>query len=101
MKRFVLLLALAALAACSQKAAPPQAQNEPAPPAAAAAPAEPAGEPSRIAALAPDVPAGEYKMDHAHSTLIFAETTSAVNGTAKGKAVGQIDWAYKGNGALR
>jgi Zn-dependent M28 family amino/carboxypeptidase len=37
----------------------------------------------------------------AHSTLIFAETTSAVNGTAKGKAVGQIDWAFKGNGALR
>ena len=29
MKRFVLLLALAALAACAQKDAPPQAQNEP------------------------------------------------------------------------
>ena len=74
MKRLVLLLALAALAACSQKAAPPQAQNAPAPAAAAAAPAasaEPAGEPSRTASLAPDVPAGEYKMDHAHSTLIF------------------------------
>lgn len=74
MKRFVLLLALAALAACSQKAAPPQAENEPAPAAPAATPAppaEPAGEPSRTAALAPDVPAGEYKMDHAHSTLIF------------------------------
>ena len=36
----------------------------------------------------------------AHSTLIFAETSSAVNGTAKGKAVGQIDWQYKGNRAL-
>jgi polyisoprenoid-binding protein YceI len=74
MKRFVLLLALAALAACSQKEAPPQAQNEPAPAASTAAPAtpaEPAGEPSRTAALAPNVPAGEYKMDHAHSTLIF------------------------------
>lgn len=71
MNRFVLLFALAALAACSQKAAPPQPQNEPAPAAAAAAPTEPAGEPSRSAALAPDVPAGEYKMDHAHSTLIF------------------------------
>jgi polyisoprenoid-binding protein YceI len=68
MKRFVLLLALAALAACSQKDAPPQAQAEAATPAAAA---EPAGEPSRTASLAPDVPAGEYKMDHAHSTLIF------------------------------
>jgi polyisoprenoid-binding protein YceI len=74
MKRFVLLLALAALAACSQKDAPPQAQNEPAPAASAAGPAtpaEPAGEPSRTAALAANVPAGEYKMDHAHSTLIF------------------------------
>jgi len=71
MKRFVLLLALAALAACSQKAAPPQAQAEAAPAATPAPAAEPAGEPSRTAALAPDVPAGEYKMDHAHSTLIF------------------------------
>jgi len=70
MKRFVLLLALGALAACSQKAAPPQAQNAPAPAAAAAA-AEPAGEPSRTAALAPDVPSGNYKMDPAHSRLIF------------------------------
>ena len=74
MKRFVLLLALAALAACSQKAAPPQAQNEPAAAAPAATPsppAEPAGEPSRAAALGANVPAGEYKTDHAHSTLIF------------------------------
>jgi polyisoprenoid-binding protein YceI len=71
MKRFVLLLALAALAACSQKAAPPQAQAEAAPAATPAPAAEPAGEPSRTASLAPDVPAGEYKMDHAHSTLIF------------------------------
>jgi polyisoprenoid-binding protein YceI len=70
MQRFVLLFALAALAACSQKDAPPQAQNEPAQ-AAPAAPAEPAGEPSKAAALAADVPAGEYKMDPAHSTLIF------------------------------
>lgn len=37
----------------------------------------------------------------AHSTLTFAETTSAVNGTGKGKAVGQIDWAYKGQRAFR
>lgn len=74
MNRFVLLLALAALTACSQKSAPPQAQNEPAaatPAAPTTAPAEPAGEPSRTASLSPDVPAGEYKTDHAHSTLIF------------------------------
>ena len=37
----------------------------------------------------------------AHSTLTFAETTSAVNGTAKGKATGQIEWLYQGNKALR
>lgn len=37
----------------------------------------------------------------AHSTLTFAETTSAVNGTAKGKAKGQIEWQYLGNKALR
>lgn len=74
MQRFVVLVALAALTACAQKEAPPaaqdQAQNEPAP-ATPAAPAEEAGEPSRVAALSPDVPAGEYQMDHAHSTLIF------------------------------
>jgi polyisoprenoid-binding protein YceI len=70
MNRFVLLLALATLAACAQKDAPPQATNEPAPAAPAPA-AEPAGEPSRTAALAPDVPAGDYKMDPAHSSLIF------------------------------
>jgi polyisoprenoid-binding protein YceI len=68
MNRLVSLLALAALAACAQKDAPPQA----AAPAAAEAPAaEPAGEPSRSAALSPDVPAGDYKLDKAHSTLIF------------------------------
>ncbi|WP_022893318.1 M20/M25/M40 family metallo-hydrolase [Agromyces subbeticus] len=37
----------------------------------------------------------------AHATLTFAETTSAVNGTGKGKAVGQIDWEFKGNRSLR
>jgi hypothetical protein len=37
----------------------------------------------------------------AHATLSFAETTSAVNGTGKGKATGQIDWAYRGHSALR
>lgn len=69
MKRLVLLLAFATLAACAQKDAPPartQAQTTQTP-----APAEPAGEPSRTAALAPDVPAGDYKMDPAHSSLIF------------------------------
>lgn len=70
MNRFVLLLALATLGACAQKDAPPQATDEPAQATAAPA-AEPAGEPSRTAALAPDVPAGDYKMDPAHSTLIF------------------------------
>ena len=37
----------------------------------------------------------------AHATLTFAETTSAVNGTGKGAATGQIEWKYKGNHALR
>ena len=37
----------------------------------------------------------------AHSTLTFAETTSAVSGTGKGKAVGQFDPQFKGNRALR
>lgn len=74
MKRFVLTLALATLAACGQKNAPPQAQTEPAQAAPAAAPAaEPAGEPSKAAALAATVPvpAGDYKIDKAHTSLIF------------------------------
>ncbi len=37
----------------------------------------------------------------AHATLTFAQTTSAVNGTAKGKAVGQLDPTFKGHLALR
>ncbi len=37
----------------------------------------------------------------AHATLLFAETTSAVNGTAKGNGKGKIEWQYKGNRALR
>jgi polyisoprenoid-binding protein YceI len=66
MKRFVVLLALAALSACTQQ----EAQEAPA--AAAPAPAaEPVGEPSRAAALAPTVPPGDYKLDKAHATLIF------------------------------
>lgn len=36
----------------------------------------------------------------AHATLTFAETSSAVNGTAKGKAKGQITWKFKGNQAI-
>ena len=36
----------------------------------------------------------------AHATLTFAETTSAVNGTAKGKAKGQVTWQFKGQQAL-
>jgi polyisoprenoid-binding protein YceI len=72
MKRFVLLLAVSALAACGQKNAPPQAHTEPAQEAPAVAPAaEPAGEPSKKAALAPDVPAGDYKIDKPHTTLLF------------------------------
>lgn len=63
MKRVVLLLAFAALAACTQKNAPSTSAPAPA--------AEPAGEPSKTAALAPDVPAGGYTLDKAHSTLIF------------------------------
>ena len=37
----------------------------------------------------------------AHATLVFAETTSAVNGTGKGNATGHVDWQFKGNQALR
>jgi len=75
MNRFAILLALTGLAACSQKDAPPQAhtgaaQAAPAAPAAQPA-AEPAGEPSATAARAPDVPAGDYTVDKAHTTLIF------------------------------
>lgn len=66
MQRYVLLLALAAVTACSQKSAPPSAPSAP-----AAAAAEPAGEPSKKAAYAPDVPAGDYKLDRAHTTLLF------------------------------
>ena len=71
MQRYVLLLALAALTACSQQGAPPQAQTAPAQEAPATPAAEPAGEPSKKAALAPDVPAGEYKVDRAHTSLLF------------------------------
>jgi Zn-dependent M28 family amino/carboxypeptidase len=37
----------------------------------------------------------------AHSTLTFAETTSAVNGTAQGGGNGTIDFALKGNRAIK
>lgn len=37
----------------------------------------------------------------AHSTLLFAETTSAVNGTGKGNGTGRVNWQFKGNHALR
>ncbi|GAA1057492.1 aminopeptidase [Agromyces luteolus] len=37
----------------------------------------------------------------AHSTLTFAETTSAVPGTGKGKGKGTVEWQYQGNSALR
>jgi len=37
----------------------------------------------------------------AHATLTFAQTTSAVNGTTKGKALGQLEPAFKGHLALR
>jgi polyisoprenoid-binding protein YceI len=73
MKCFAIAVALTALAACSQKEAPPQAQSEPAPAPAAAAPvAEPAGEPSFAAAHAGNVPAGDYTIDKAHSKLTFS-----------------------------
>jgi polyisoprenoid-binding protein YceI len=71
MQRSVLLLALAALTACTQQSAPPPAQTAPAPQAPAAAAAELAGEPSKKAAYAADTPAGEYKLDKAHTTLLF------------------------------
>ena len=37
----------------------------------------------------------------AHSTLTFAMTTSAVNGTAKGGGNSSIDMAMKGNLAIK
>lgn len=37
----------------------------------------------------------------AHSTLTFAETESAVNGTGKGKAKGKLQLEFKGDKALR
>ena len=37
----------------------------------------------------------------AHATLTFAETTSAVNGTAKGKANGHVELEFKGTHAIR
>ncbi|WP_254431456.1 M20/M25/M40 family metallo-hydrolase [Agromyces sp. Marseille-P2726] len=37
----------------------------------------------------------------AHSTLVFAETSSAVNGTGKGKALGQFKPDFKGHQAIR
>ena len=71
MKRYALLLALAALAACSQKNAPAPAQSENAQQAPATPAAEPAGEPSQAAALAGKPPAGVYQLDKAHSKLLF------------------------------
>ncbi len=37
----------------------------------------------------------------AHSTLTFAMTTSAVNGTAKGNGSGNVDLEYKANKLLK
>ncbi|MGX5695248.1 M20/M25/M40 family metallo-hydrolase [Agromyces soli] len=37
----------------------------------------------------------------AHATLTFAETTSAVNGTGKGKAVGHFEPEFRGGHAIR
>ena len=37
----------------------------------------------------------------AHATLTFAETTSAINGTAKGGGRGNIDFELKGNRAIK
>jgi hypothetical protein len=36
----------------------------------------------------------------AHATLTFAETTSAVNGTAKGGGNGKVDMQFKGHSLL-
>ena len=48
-----------------------------------------------------DLPGFEAMADAAaHATLTFAQTTSAVNGTAKGKGTGQITWKYTGNRAM-
>ena len=37
----------------------------------------------------------------AHSTLTFAMTTSAVNGTTKGNGAGNVDLEYKANKLLK
>jgi Zn-dependent M28 family amino/carboxypeptidase len=37
----------------------------------------------------------------AHATLTFAETTSAINGTAKGKGSGNVELEYRGHNALK
>lgn len=37
----------------------------------------------------------------AHATLTFAETTSAINGSAKGKGSGNVDLEYRGHDALK
>jgi hypothetical protein len=37
----------------------------------------------------------------AHATLTFAQTTSAVNGTGKGKAKGVTDMEFKGPNAQK
>ena len=37
----------------------------------------------------------------AHSTLTFAETTSAINGTAKGGGSGTADFEFKGSHARK
>lgn len=37
----------------------------------------------------------------AHSTLTFAQTTSAINGTSKGSGSGNVDLEFKGKVALK
>jgi hypothetical protein len=37
----------------------------------------------------------------AHATLVFAETTSAVNGTDRGSGSGSVNLQFKGSHALK
>ena len=71
MQRYVLLLALAALAACTQKSTPPQAQTAPAQEAPAAPAAEPGGPALEEGSRSRRTFRPGAQVDKAHTTLLF------------------------------